>query len=408
MSAVCPVIASDAGLVERLAAYVECQSQQIGLAAFQGGVWHGLPTALVSVLLVLYVAGIGYRLILHHHIDTASLVIAALRLGIVVALTTTFSAYSTLVYTVSTQGPAELAAVALAPVGLRAPSPTEASHAAAGYLESLAGPAQASPTPAPAPAPPPGVNPSAMPPVSAPAQASTPASSPAGSGRDLGSAVFMLSCVGFGLAARLAQAIALAAGPLFIAAALFDMSIGLFIGWLRALAALFLAQTGYAVSSALELAFLAKDMASQSQGAVDPGEPLLLGLFFLAAGAVITLVAVLAASALRRLDLTKHIGALAVPKTSLESLPAAQSPWPAPELRIEPPVSRAQRVTDAVGALASAEDQRRGGGRDVSGAPAAGAASMAATDSLAGAGPGLRRPGQLRASTGAAKRDLVS
>jgi type IV secretion system protein VirB6 len=217
----------------------------------------------------------------------------------------------------------------------------------------------------------------------------------------------MLSCVGFGLAARLAQAIVLAAGPLFIAAALFDLSIGLFMGWLRALAALFLAQTGYAVSSALELAFIAKDAAHLSQGAADSGQPLLLGLFFLAAGGAITLVAVLAASALRRIEWGRHVGAMTAPKTTTEALPAAQSPWSTPEIRLDPPVSRAQRVTDAVGALASAEDQRRGGSRDT-GVPAAGAASTAATDSLANAGPGLRRPGQLRASTGAAKRDLIT
>ena len=404
MSAACPVISGDAGVAERLAAYVECQSQQIGLAAFQGGLWHGLPTALVSVLLVLYVAGIGYRLILHHHLDTASLVHAGLRLGIVVALTTTFSAYSTLVYTVSTQGPSELAAMALAPAGLRAPSPTEAGHAAAAYLESRAGPAQAAPTPALTFTPPPGVNPSTAP-VSAPPPASTPASSSSVPGRDVGSAIFMLSCVGFGLAARLAQAIALAAGPLFIAAALFDLSIGLFMGWLRALAALFLAQTGYAVSSALELAFVVKDAQHLSQGAADPGQPLLLGLFFLAAGAAISVVAILAASALRRIDLVRHVGALTASKTTAEARPAAQSPWTTPEIRLDPPVSRAQRVTDAVGALASAEDQRRGGSRDL-GTPAA--ASMAATDSSANAGPGLRRPGQLRTSTGAAKRDLIT
>lgn len=398
MSVACPAVPGDAGIVERLAGYVECQSQQIDLAAFHGGLWHGLPTALVSVLMVLYVAGFGYRLILHHHLDTASIVYGTLRLGAVIAVTTTFSAYSTLVYTVSTQGPSELAAMALAPAGLRAPSLTQASHAAAGYLETMAGPALA-PVSA-------GSNPSAGPPVSAPVAA--PAPSSAGQGGDTGSAIFLLSCVGFGLAARLAQAIVLAVGPLFVAAALFDVSSGLFFGWLRALVALFLAQTGYAVTMALELAFFARDSEHLSLAPADAGEPLLVGLFFLGAGAAVTLVAVLAAGGVVRAGLFRRVGAVIAARTATDTVPAPRSPWPAPEIRVEPPVSRVQRVTDAVGTLAMAEAQRQNGGHGPGGAPGAGSASGAAADSLANGGPGLRRPGQLRASTGAAKRDLIS
>ncbi len=401
MSATCPAVPSDAGVVERLAGYVECQSQQIDLAAFHGGLWHGLPAALISALMVLYVAGFGYRLILHHHLDTASLVYGMLRLGAVIAVTTTFSAYSTLVYTISTQGPSDLAAMALAPAGLRAPSLTAAGHAAAGYLETMTGPVQTEPASAPPPA---GGNPSAGPPVSAPA----PAPSPAGPGRDTGSAVFLLSCVGFGLAARLAQAIVLAIGPLFIAAALFDVSSGLFFGWLRALVALFLAQTGYAVSLALELAFLARDAEHLSQAPADPGEPLLVGLFFLAAGVAVTLVAVLAAGGVVRAGLFRRIGAVVAARTAAEASPSPRSPWSVPEIRIDPPVSRVQRVTDAVGTLAMTEAQRQNGSHGLGSAAGAGSGSWAATDSSAHNGPGLRRPGQLRASTGAAKRDLIS
>lgn len=402
MSAVCPAVLGDAGVVERLAGYVECQSQQIDLAAFHNGLWHGLPAALVTVLMVLYVAGFGYRLILQHRLDTATVVYTTLRLGAVIAVTTTFSAYSTLVYTVSSRGPAEVAAMALAPAGLHAPSLTEAGHAAAGYLETMAGPAQTGPAPAPAP-PPPSVNPNTGPQVST----STPPPASAGPGRDTGSAIFLLSCVGFALAARLAQAVVLAVGPLFIAAALFDVSSGLFFGWLRALAALFLAQTGYAVSMAIELAFFAHDAEHLSQ-TPDPGAPLLIGLFFLTAGAGITVIAVLAAGGMTRVSLFRRIGAAVASRTTAEPAPAPRSPWAAPEIRVEPPVSRVQRVADAVGTLAMSEAQRQNGGQGPGGSPGSGSPSGAAGDSLANGGPGLRRPGQLRASTGAAKRDLIS
>ncbi|TCS18428.1 type IV secretion system protein [Caulobacter sp. BK020] len=400
MSAACPVAADNAGVVERLAVYVECQSRQIDLAAFQGGLWHGLPTALVSALMVLTVVGIGYRLILHRHLDMADLIYAVLRLGFVIAVATTFSAYSALVYTVATQGPTELAAMALAPTGLRAPSLTQASHAAAETLTSLAGPTPVSPPPAPPATA--GGDPSAKPSTPAPAPP------PVGPSVDLSSAVFMLSCVGFSLAARLTLAIVLAIGPLFIAAAAFDLSTGLFVGWLRALVALFLAQAGYAVSTALELSFFAQDQERLSSAPADAGDPLLVGLFFMAAGLAITVIAVLAAGGLLRFALARRASAPATAPPVTEPSPTARSPWSAPEVRLASPASRVQRVIDAVGAPAAVSEPRQSGDREVVGVSSAGAASGTATGSSDAAGPGLRRPGHLRASTGAARRDLIS
>ncbi|SFK57912.1 type IV secretion system protein [Caulobacter sp. UNC279MFTsu5.1] len=401
MSGACPVVADSAGVVERLAVYVECQSRQIDLAAFQGGLWHGLPTALVSALMVLTVVGVGYRLILHRHLDMADLIYAVLRLGFVIAVATTFSAYSALVYTVATQGPTELAAMALAPTGLRASSLTQASHAAAETLTSLAGRTPVHPPPAPAP-PTAGGDPSAKP------STPTPAPSPVGPSVDLGGAVFMLSCVGFSLAARLTLAIVLAVGPLFIAAASFDLSAGLFVGWLRALVALFLAQTGYAVSTALELSFFAQDLERLSPAPADAGDPLLVGLFFMAAGLAITLISVLAAGGLLRFALARRVSAPVTAPSVTEPSPAARSSWSAPEVRFASSASRAQRVIDAVGASAVVSEQRQNGGREVVGVSSAGAASGTTTGSSDAASPGLRRPGHLRASTGAARRDLIS
>lgn len=398
MSGSCPAVTSGAATAERLAAYVDCQSRQIDLAAFEGGIWHGLPAVLVSALMVLYVAGIGYRLILNRHFDTASLVHAGLRLGIVIALTTTLSAYSALVYTVATQGPGELAAMALAPTGLQVRSPTEASRAAADNLAALAGPAQAAPvasTPAVV------GNPSGPPSTPAP-----PSPPPAGSSSSLGDAVFVLSCAGFGLAARMAQAIVLACGPLFIAAALFDLSIGLCIGWLRALVALFLAQAGYAVSSAVELSFVAQDLNNLSSTSADSQAPLMIGLFFLAVGLAITAVAAAAAGGLTRPGALRRAVSAEGPRAAMPAAPDARSPWRPPEARLDHTPSRAQRVTDAVGALAEAEHGRSGGGAATG--HRAVTASGSAADVSAGTGPGLRRPGQLRASTSAARRDGMS
>lgn len=414
MSAVCPAISSDAGIVERLAAYVECQSQQIDLAAFQGGLWHGLPAVLISALMVLYVAGFGYRLILHRHLDTASLVYATLRLGIVIAVTTTFGAYSTLIYNVSIQGPAELANMALAPAGLHVPGLTEASHAAAGYLDTMTSAtqpeaqaqAQTQPqTPQPAPAAPPVMGSS---PPQPQASTTTATSLPTGSGRDVGGALFMLSCTGFGLAARLAQAVVLAAAPLFMAAALFDVSTGLFIGWLRAFVALFLAQTGYAVTCALELSFLAHDLDRLSSSSASSGDALMLGLFFLMIGTGITVMAVLAAGGLLRVGMTLREGATTSMTKETETPQTVRSPWSAPEINNEAPVSRVQRVTDAVSARALNDASQAGASYGPGRIASVGATPGTSQNALGGGVQGLRRPGQLRASTVAAKRDLMT
>lgn len=386
----CPTVADDAGFAERMAGYVECRSAQIDLAPFQGGMWHGLPAALVTVLMVLYVATIGYRLVLSRRLDVADLVYAAARLGVVIALATTLSAFSALFYNVATQGPTELAAMALAPTGLQSVSPTQASHDVAADLAILA------PTAPQASA---GGDPAVV-----------RAATPNGPSADIGGAVLVLSCAGFGLAARLALAVVLASGPLFIATALFDLSTGLFIGWLRALAALFLAQTGYAVSAALELSFLAQDVERLPQAPNDTGEPLGVGLFFLAAGLAVGVVSILVSGGLLRGISLRRPGTASPGAPSSSVAPTtAPSLWRTTDIRIDHALPRAQGVSDAVSALAIAEAQRHIGGGEVAGVPRA--ATMAPRpnyEPLVGAGPGLRRPGQLRASTGAAMRDKIS
>jgi len=140
----------------------------------------------------------------------------------------------------------------------------------------------------------------------------------------------------------------------------FDLSAGLFVGWLRALVALFLAQTGYAVSTALELSFFAQDLQRLSSAPADAGAPLLVGLFFMAAGLAITVIAVLAAGGLLRFALARRGSAPATAPPVTEPSPAARSPWSAPEVRLASSASRVQRVIDAVGASAAVTERPLG------------------------------------------------
>ena len=288
----------DLTAAERLADYIECQSGQIDAAAFQGGLWHGLPTAVISSLLALYIAGLGYRLLLGRGVVGANLAYSVFRVGLVVTVATSWSAYSTLIYTVSNRGPVELAEMAAAPTGLEIASPTSIANRVQVALRAMYASQGAAASPGMAPQSTPAATDATT--TQAPPTGAVPQTSEPELGLD--GAILMFSSIGFSLSARLAQALILAAGPLFIATAMFDVSIGLFIGWLRALATLLIAQAGYALMAAIELSFLESEVTRMTigQGAAS-SEPLYLGVLFSAACIALTVVAAIAAGALTRL-----------------------------------------------------------------------------------------------------------
>jgi len=387
----CPSIASDAGVAERLSAYLECQASRLDLAAFQGGLWHGLPAALVTAALTIYVAIAGYRLVLGRRYDLATLVFAFGRLGVVLVLTTGLNAYSSLIYNVATVGPDELAAMAAAPLDLNLANLTDTAHQAKADLDALH-PGPVAPTAPAAPA--------------APAAGDPSPSAPTAPAANLGDAVFLLSCLGFGLAARLALALLLAAGPLFIVAALFDMSLGLTVGWFRALATLFLAQTGYMLSSSLELSFLAQEIDRVTSPASPIStEPLFLGVVFLAIGAGITLVAVMVGGGLAGL-IRAGRNAADRPAADTVGVNSSVSPWRSPAAGQAAALSRAVQISHAAGDL-SRRDAERMGYRVERGGQFTTEIERGAAPSVT-QGAGLRRAGSWRASPSAAKRDARS
>ncbi len=381
----CPDVAGNASPAERLSGYLECQASQLDLAAFQGGVWHGLPGALVTALLTIYVAVAGYRLLLGYRYDLATIVLLGGRLGIVLVLTTGLSAYSTLVYDVFTQGPGELAAMVAAPLNIAPGDLTTTAHVAQADLDAL------SPNP---------VTPAA------PTNSETAVPAPATPAAGLGNAVFLLSCLGFGLAARLALALLLATGPLFIAAALFDVSLGLTIGWLRALATLFLAQAGYMVCASLELSFLAQDIARATPPPPSmSAEPMLLGCVFTAIGLGITLCAVMVGGGLTGLVRTQ-LGRQRQPGAAPAPVQPSPSPWGHGRAAEVSGVSRAVQIGNAVSDLTRREAERMGYLPPPGWQPSPEAGRASTPYPVQGAA--LRRAGSQRASPSAAKRDSLS
>jgi type IV secretion system protein VirB6 len=232
MMGVCPAPGPDDPLVRSLLSVVDCNVQTLvqtgyGTIFAPSGVFAGVLT----VLLTLYVALIGYQLLLgRSQLNITDYALTAVKLGAVVALATQWGTYQTVVYQALFFGPQQVATVVL--------------HAfranGGGFRGDLFDGLQRAFTDLTAfsPATPPGVpaTPVTGGPVAAGAgQLSTLLTK---GGFDslllLASAVILLlSSLGVLLASKIVLGILLALGPIFIAMLLFDTTRGIFEGWLR-------------------------------------------------------------------------------------------------------------------------------------------------------------------------------
>ena len=254
--AVCPAIDPQIGTAQTMLQAMDCHvgasvAQSYGALLGPGG---GLRDALTAAL-VIYVAVLGYRFILgRSRLSMGDLVPRMLLIGAVLALTTSWATYQTLVYNVLTDGPDELAQmVAREPDASRSVAVrvdrvskqlTDAANdwgkgplgivAAAGPQSSIAEAANAAREQAAAAG-------------TAPVAASSPAPAITG-GNPFSSAPNYLSWSAMLLTLTAAGSIAiakallgllLALGPAFALLALFASTRGLALGWARA--ALFLA-----------------------------------------------------------------------------------------------------------------------------------------------------------------------
>ena len=113
MTEACALPTASPTIAAQLAAYADCHARLLGHSGFDGVLGHLLLPTLLTSLLTIYVALIGYRLLLGQAFDLRNAVLAALRLGIVIALATSWPTFETLIYRVSIEGPAEIAAVAV-------------------------------------------------------------------------------------------------------------------------------------------------------------------------------------------------------------------------------------------------------------------------------------------------------
>lgn len=341
MALSCPAIADAGGsLLQSLAGYIDCNAQSLGQSGFAGA----LPPAFLASCLTIYVALIGYRFLLGQPLDARDAVLAALRVGLVITLCTSWPAFETLAYRVAIDGPGEVAGGVL---GGQAPDAGELARRAqedfdaiqAGFHPQQAGAAQDGSSSAPlAASPTPYVTVRSLPP---PNLNGAPSLNQSGE-------VFFVTTLGAFLAARLVAGIFLALGPLIIALALFDTTLGLVEGWIRALVGAVLATAGISIVTALELTFI------EAQLPLPPPNPLAgQGLLLVAAVFAVAIVAVVAAAGLAARGLrfpartARPVGQLASP--ALQPPPDMRSASIFSDRR-EESISRTQRVVDAIAA----------------------------------------------------------
>jgi type IV secretion system protein VirB6 len=289
--AACPAFDPLGPYVSSVVSYIECQGLTIGEAGYRAlGPGSAFGMALTG-LLTIYVGLIGYRLLLGSTVTVRDSVLTAVKLGLVLALATQWSAYRVLVFDVVTQVP-EAAATGLSGTAGIASSgnsgiATRVDMANAAVADALSTKTKAMATSATAPAP-------------GSPNAPTANNPPAVTGMDSlqwSSGVLSVTALAGLLSVRIIAALLLALGPAFIAAALFDATRGLFVGWLRVLAGTFLGAVAVPVVLNLELAVFEpqvlalRDLAGGTQGfGVLPVQLLGTAAFF-----ALVLVAVLAA-----------------------------------------------------------------------------------------------------------------
>jgi type IV secretion system protein VirB6 len=304
------------------------------------------------------VALIGYRMLLGFPLGAREAVLATLRAGVIVAFCTSWPSYEAVVYRVTVEGPIEVAAAITHDIDLPLLSlPRSAERLQAAYdtiQRQIA-----------AESPPEATNGVAS--QSSPASSVPPATKPA-EHPPLNTAGFLLlaSTIGGLGAVRLAAGVLLALGPLFIVLALFDSLIGLFEGWVRALAATFVSGAGVMIVVSLELAFIEDEVA---QSLTRPDSLNLAGqeLMFIAALFTLAIIAVLVAGVLVGRSFRLPRGGQAALKKGLSKAaestpsgarnpelvgapPAGRRSWPEPQ-------PRAEAIADAVLSMGRRERQ---------------------------------------------------
>jgi len=116
MIATCAALAEHSGTIRGAMDAVECHSRTYAQAGYEALGGAGSPfQSWLNILLVIYVAALGYRLMMGHDSRSFNLTTIGLTIGAVVALVGNWTLFQTLVFDLVTKAPFEIAAIVTHP-----------------------------------------------------------------------------------------------------------------------------------------------------------------------------------------------------------------------------------------------------------------------------------------------------
>lgn len=261
----CPGIV-DLDFLASVLRFADCQAQTIGMQGYQALAASGSPVGiLLTGLLTILIAFFGYRMLLGHVPDGREGVLAVVKIGLVLALATSWAAYRVVIYDVALRGPAEIVGAIGDATGLPGASgglvsrlgEVDRAMVELGRIGITGGVSMV-------------VEPEADPEPDASAEPGNEQAPPQPQyqysyeprtifdSSSLGSArlVFLTATIAAYASVRLVAGLLLAIGPLFIAFLLFEGTRSLFEGWLRALVAAAVGAFAVTMTLSIELALL--------------------------------------------------------------------------------------------------------------------------------------------------------
>lgn len=394
MAAACA--ASNAPLVQGLIGSVDCQVHGLAQAGYTALAASGSPIAtLLTVLMTLYIAFVGYKLLLGRGgLSMGDITVSVMKLSLVVALATNWALVETLVYDALFRAPVEVGGLLMSQlqgagahadpfVGLQAAF--DALQKAAGHFATRAG-----------------VRDSAL--QGGPGFAAFAV--------NVGGLVMLLSSLGVVLACKVVLAVLLAMTPLIAGLLLFETTKGLVEGWLKAMIALAVLPMIATLALSLELVMLKP--ALKALAALDDVQqfaPLDIGpaVTVLVLSLVFAVVLVLAAVAVAVTAAGLRLPRSAPAARDGEAATAEATRYAASEIE---PRSRAAHIAAAVLSMERREGQSAastspGGPRRLTLVSDHGPSTEAGTAGAAvPLGVSYRRPASPRRGASNARRDL--
>lgn len=392
----CPAVPIDGGYLSAILAFVDCQAQTLGANGYLALAAPGSPfTLILTVLITIFVALSGYRMMLGQVPSIREGVLAFVKIGVVLVLATSWPPYQTLVYSTVFKGPAELTASIGGASGL--PGARGGMVARLEATDRMLTELSAEGTGAPQSA--------------QQARERTPPILPGFDALALARIFYLGSVVGAFAAVRTIAGLLLALAPFFIAFLLFETTRGLFEGWLRALLGAALGALGISIVLGIELAllesWLANLLAARTANISVPNAPVEL----LVTTAIFALVLTAMLWALTRLAMGFRFptawhwpASLAIPRpiagASEQRISAPRSGDPAVAR------SRAIAIADAVAANQRRENEKPGApGQTTTRVPTNAVSRDRTAPAASSLGQTFRRRTINRASASAGRRD---